>query len=300
MCRARPLGLTPQRGFPYYPVMQFFILALISFGVAVLGTVIGAGGGFLLMPILIFLYPGASAETVTFISLFAVLANAASATVSYGRMRRIDLRSGLLFGACTVPLAVAGRLALKGVSRAHFEPVFGGLLILVAALLFRTVLRKDKLAKGVESKPPRKRKVRRTRRAFVDASGIEHHYAFHLPLGLGFSGLVGFVSSFFGIGGGIIHVPFMTQALKFPVHVATATSILVLLMSALTGVATHLVTVRAGDGLYLGLVAGLGALVGGQFGARLSKKVSGKRILLLLAGALMLVGWRLLLRFLMG
>ena len=39
---------------------------------------------------------------------------------------------------------------------------------------------------------------------------------------------MGFVSSFLGIGGGIIHVPLMVAALGFPVHVATATSDFVL------------------------------------------------------------------------
>ncbi len=257
---------------------------------------IGSGGGFLFMPILLFLYRAESPETLTFISLFAVMVGAISATVRYGWMRRIDFRSGLAFGAATIPLAVVGRLVLRLVTRERFAPVFGLLLIVVGGLLFRRVLRREKSAKSTQAEP----KPNWTRRSFVDAMGVEHGYAFSMPAGLGFSSLIGFLGSFFGIGGGIIHVPVMTQVLRFPVHIATATSILVLAVSSTTGVVTHLILVGPGGALELAMAAAVGALLGAQVGVGLSKKVSGRRILMILAAALLLVGWRLLVAAIFG
>ena len=46
---------------------------------------------------------------------------------------------------------------------------------------------------------------------------------------------VGFLASILGIGGGIVHVPFMVYVLNFPVHVAIATSTCILAVSSLAG-----------------------------------------------------------------
>ena len=270
--------------------MEIVLLPVISFVVATLGSLIGAGGGFLLMPVLIFLYRGADPEKLTFISLFAVLVNAAVALFSYARARRVDFRSGLLFGLCTVPAAVVGAVVVRYVKMGQFSPLFGLFLIAVAVALFRRILRRKETASPVARAP----EAGLTQRVLTDASGHEYRYAFSMPLGLGLSPLVGFMSSFFGIGGGIIHVPIMTQLLRFPTHVATATSILVLAMSSLTGVVTHVVAGRGISNMRLALLAGAGALFGAHLGARISYRVSGRGILTLLACALFVAGGRLI------
>jgi len=65
---------------------DYLWLLPLGFAVGAFGTVIGAGGGFLLAPILLMLYPEASPETITSISLAAVCANATSGSVAYARM----------------------------------------------------------------------------------------------------------------------------------------------------------------------------------------------------------------------
>ncbi|MBP1740486.1 MAG: putative permease [Deltaproteobacteria bacterium] len=82
----------------------------LGFGVGAYGTLIGAGGGFVLMPLLLILYPKESPEILTSISLAVVFFNALSGSEAYGLMRRIDYRSGLMFAAATVPGAVVGAM----------------------------------------------------------------------------------------------------------------------------------------------------------------------------------------------
>ena len=89
------------------------------------GTLIGAGGGFVLVPALLFIYPGEAPETVTSISLAVGFFNALSGTLAYARSNRIHFKSGLVFAAATVPGAVAGALATTGMSRERFNLVFG-------------------------------------------------------------------------------------------------------------------------------------------------------------------------------
>src|SRR5579862_8613322 len=137
--------------------------------------------------------------------------------------------------------------------------------------------------------------LRRTSvRSGADAAGHRYTYAFNLPLGIGLSAVVGFVSSFLGIGGGIIHVPVMTQLLGFPVHIATGTSHAVLVVMAGTGTAVHAIEGVFDPVVRRTLVLGAGVVVGAQVGARLSARTGGPRIVRLLGIGLLVVAIRLL------
>lgn len=87
--------------------MNYGWLLLLGLFVGAYGTLIGAGGGFVLVPILL-LYPDESPEIITSISPAVVFFNAASGSAAYARMGRIDYRAAAVFAAATVPGAVAG------------------------------------------------------------------------------------------------------------------------------------------------------------------------------------------------
>jgi uncharacterized protein len=264
---------------------QWWFLLLLGLAVGTFGTLIGAGGGFVLVPILLLLMPKTDPAQITAISLAVVFCNATSGSLAYLKMGRVDLKSAMWFALATLPGAVIGAITTKLIPRLQFNIVFGVLLVLVSIYLV------FKPAPKSEKKEP---SARHTNRAFVDAEGTEHEYSFSMALGLGLSVIVGFLSSLLGIGGGIIHVPILNRTLNFPVHIATATSHAILSIMALAGSLVHL---REGtlDG-HLGMVGllGFGAIVGAQIGARLSTKLKGSGIIQALAVALGLVGIRLL------
>ena len=66
----------------FNPADYFWLIGL-GLGVGLYGTLIGAGGGFVLMPVLLLLYPEMKPENLTAISLAVVFFNAASGTESY-------------------------------------------------------------------------------------------------------------------------------------------------------------------------------------------------------------------------
>ena len=261
------------------------LLTIIGFAVGCYGTLIGAGGGFVLVPVLLLLYPRETPEQLTAVSLAAVFANAASGTVAYLRARRVDLRTAGLFSLATLPGAVAGALVVRLLSRGSFDVLFGAVLTLLSVALLLNPdqrLNLDRVFPAAE------------RRDFSDAGGETYSYSFNLWLGLAASVVVGFLSSLLGIGGGIIHVPFMAQVLGFPVHVATATSHAVLAVMAGAGTITHLVQgAFNGTGWRTPFLA-VGIVAGAQVGARLSNRVKSIWLLRLLAMALLVVGLRLL------
>jgi uncharacterized protein len=253
----------------------------VGFAIGAFGTLIGAGGGFILMPLLLLVYPAQRPDVLTAVSLAVVCLNASSGSISYARMRLIDYRSGLLFAAAGIPGAVAGAWITDFIDRRLFDGVFGALLIAVASFLFlqaREVARAKRAGSLDEPHPlPHK-----------------HRQRYYLTLGTVLSFFVGFLSSLLGIGGGIIHVPVMSRVLGFPVHVATATSHFVLAVLALTGSLVHLFGGHLEGGLDRIAPLAMGVVLGAQFGAFLSHRVHGKWIIRGLALALAFVGVRIL------
>ena len=105
---------------------------------------------------------------------------------------------------------------------------------------------------------------------------------------------MGYASSFLGIGGGIIHVPALVYLLNFPVHVATATSHLILSIMAFTGTLVHILTGTFPYGVHHMISLSIGVVLGAQIGAHLSQFIKGNWIIRSLAMALGLVGIRIL------
>ena len=268
-------------------VLIYAGLVLLGLVVGGYGTMIGAGGGFVLVPILLLLYPSASPDFITSISLAVVFFNAGSGTAAYLRQQRVDLQAANMFAAATIPGAIAGAFVIGYIPRGVFDVVFAVLLLAIAAFL---LLRPS----------PTRRVVQRTHRrgevvrVHTDREGVMYSYSYNIWAGVGTSTGVGFLSSLLGIGGGVIHVPIMVRVLRFPAHIATATSHYVLMVSALAGTLVHVSTGQLSGGYTITAALALGVLAGAQVGAALSNRVHGELLIRLLGGALALTSLRLL------
>jgi len=267
-------------------VQALVLLALLGVAVGAFGTLVGAGGGFILTPVLLVLYPTASATTITSISLVVVFFNALSGSIAYARQRRIDYRSGVAFAVATIPGSVAGVLVVGIAPRRLFDALTGALLAAVAVLLIR----------GRRASEHPRASMRGSRRMLTDREGKTYGYTVNVRSGVLFSVAVGFVSSFLGIGGGILHVPIMVTALGFPVHIATATSHFVLANMAAVGSITHIATgaFSHGVGVRRALALSVGVVGGAQLGAWFSQRIRGPVIQRMLAVALVALALRLL------
>ena len=102
------------------------LLVLIGVAVGAFGTIVGSGGGFILTPLLLHLYPYDRPATITAISLTAVFFNAASGSAAYAHQRSVG---GAQLGA---------RLSLRASGRA-VEALLGLALLLAARLVASAV-----------------------------------------------------------------------------------------------------------------------------------------------------------------
>ena len=265
-------------------MVYYFSLIALGILIGTYGTLIGAGGGFVLVPALLLLYPDESPEIIASISLAVVFFNALSGSLAYARMRRIDYRSGLIFASATIPGAILGAFSTAYIPRRFFEALLG--ILMIAASVFLFLYRRKKLK---ENKPNG-----HLVRNLVEKDGTAYTYSYNPIIGVGLSGVIGYLSSFLGIGGGIIHVPVLASILNFPVHVATATSHFVLAIMALTGTIVHIMTGAFSHGIRRTTALAIGVLIGAQVGAILSNRVKSEWIIKGLAIALSFVGVRIL------
>jgi uncharacterized membrane protein YfcA len=278
-----------------FPINYFWLLPL-GLLIGAFGTLIGAGGGFILVPILLLIYPNENTELITSMSLAVVFFNALSGSWAYSRMKRIDYKSGIIFAIATIPGAIVGAVSTAYLPRQIFD-IFFGVIMLIAGIFLWLSATDDHLPliKPAPRVSDEYDSSRLTVRDFVDADGVQHHYAFNPFVGIVLSIFVGFLSSLLGVGGGFIHVPALTRLLNFPVHVATATSHFVLAVMALTGTLVHVANGVFAHGIHRTAILAVGVILGAQAGAHLSNRVGGMLIIRGLAVALVFVGIRLIL-----
>lgn len=269
---------------------NIYLLIGIGFIIGTIGTLIGAGGGFILVPLLIIIHPGFSPETITAISMAVVACNAISGSVAYMSVKRVDYKAGFIFALCTIPGSILGVLTTKIIPRDIFDIVFGVVLFALAVFLFIKGGTQTSVNKPVSDHKGW------VQVHLTDKWNEKYDYAYDMRKGTILSIFVGYFSPLLGIGGGIIHVPAMVEWLRFPVHIATATSHFILAIMATVSVIVHIYSGSYDDPLILKMTIGLviGVIPGAQLGAYLSRKIQGKMIIKALALSLGIVGLRIL------
>ncbi len=268
--------------------MEHYVwLIPVGFIIGTYGTLVGAGGGFLVVPLLLVLYQDENPEIITSISLAVIAFNALSGSVAYARMSRINYKAGILFSIAAIPGAVLGALSTALISRLAFDVLFGLLIIVAAVYLLLHPMNVQNTSRGNSLQFHPQNPIE------ADHSSKKHLYK--LAAGIVLSFFVGYLSSLLGIGGGIIHVPVLVRLLDFPVHIATATSHFILAIMALTGTIVHIITGTFYHGVHRTIALSIGVICGAQVGALLSNRLSGAWIIRGLAVALGGVGLRLLL-----
>lgn len=265
--------------------MVLLFYTAVGLVAAVFGSLVGLGGGIIIVPALVYLGPlfvGKEIPVAIAVgtSLAVLIFTALSSTLAFIKQRSVDFRSALLFFLTSGPGSLLGAYITQFVDARSFQLYFGFFMLLMAALL---------IAKGYLKPLKLRWSITRT---YTDASGTTHTYGYSLIPALAIGLIVGFISGLFGIGGGSLFVPAMVLLFGYPPHVATATSMFVIFLSAIAGTAMHL---RLGE-VDLWMVLGLApsALIGGWLGARIAGKLSGNRLLWVLRITFVIVALRMI------
>lgn len=267
--------------------MEWIVLVLIGLAASSLGSLIGLGGGIIVVPSLLYLgtLPGfdhITPQVAVGTSLFTMIFTGLSSTLSYMKHKTIDYKSGFIFLIGSGPGSILGAWVTEKLNLHSFSIFFGLFIIFVSIVLTL----KNKL------KPIPYRKDRGIIRTFTDNSGKMFEYGFSPAIGIIISFFVGFLSGIFGVGGGSLMVPAMILIFFFPPHVAVATSMFMIFPSSVLSSITH-ITLGNVHWLYaLALIPG--AWIGAKVGVYLNTKLKSKTIVLILRTILIVVGLRLI------
>ena len=123
-----------------------WLLTIIGFAIGCYGTIVGIGGGPLILPILVFFY-GWENEILVATSLFMVLLNAASGCAGYAMQKRIDYKGGIQFTLAAMPGAFISSYIHHLVNLTFFNIIFGIFLIFLAGYTIFSIGRMDKTVK---------------------------------------------------------------------------------------------------------------------------------------------------------
>ena len=254
------------------------LLAIGGFS-GVLGTTVGLGGGFIAVPLLRLAFgtlPAAAAGA----SLVMVVANAVSGSIAYTRQKRADFLTAVLVGIGGLPGSIAGALLVRHASPSSFDALYGALLVVFFGYILRRRTRPN--ATRVATFAGMRE------RTLVDAYGERFTFGFHPPAAIAIGIVLGFMSSFFGIGGGVIFFAAFISVFGMPAHIISATSTLAILLTSPAGVAAH--ALQGDIDWQVAAPLAFGGTLGGQIGPRIARRLSSRALVTTLAFAIFLAG----------
>jgi len=244
--------------------ISIFLLSAI-FGVSLVLTMVGLGGGLVFSPLFVIL--GFAKTDAASASLFLNLIAAASAAYTYARKKMVDF-------SLAVPLIVSSALAAPVGSYFNVRIDTQPFLMILAIVLA--------LAGGRMLMPPPKESVAGT----LGTSG-------KIISGILIGGIIGMVGGLLGIGGGVFIVPLLIYVVKTPTKIAAASSTFIVCFSSLTGFLGY-ASMATIDWRFV-LPAAVACFVGGQIGSRLmSAGMKGRSIRVIFSVILFLLCAKLL------
>jgi uncharacterized membrane protein YfcA len=269
--------------------LRFVELGGVAAGAAILGSMLGLGGGVFLVPILT-LFFGVDQKLAIGASAVAVVTNSIVGSSVHLRSGFTNLRLAMLLQVTTAAGATAGALIGVTADPRYVYAVFG--VVLVYAALSMMLRREAQAAEEVPGGPD----SWRLGAAFRDPAigRVVGYVPRRIGAGLGVSVGAGVISGMLGVGGGVVMVPAMNLAMRVPVKAAVGTSAF---MIGITSVATAFVFYSRGkiDPIIV-VPAIVGVFVGGQLGSRLTRRIRARRLAALFATILLYLGLSLLLR----
>jgi hypothetical protein len=273
-------------------LLEFTVLVfLICIVAGVVGSLLGLGGGVVVVPALTLLF-GVPIRLAIGASIISIIATSSGAAVAYVRDGLANLRVGMFLEIGTTVGAITGAYIAGVVDARVLFVVFGLVLSLSALQMFR----RRHAVVGTDVPPDRWADRLRLHDAFYDEAtdSVVPYRVTHTRIGLSLMYVAGAVSGMLGVGSGSLKVPSMDLAMHLPMKVSTATSNFMIGVTAAASAGVYFVR---GDiqPLIAGPVA-LGILVGATAGARLLPRIQSSSVRVLFVVVLLAVAVQMLLK----
>ncbi|EPY02281.1 sulfite exporter TauE/SafE family protein [Magnetospirillum fulvum] len=286
----------------YLPIAEMsvnvFVILAVGGGIGFLSGLFGAGGGFLLTPLLIFL--GVPPAVAVGTGTNQIVASSVSGALAQWRRGNVDLRMGLILILGGLVGSGLGVMLFHWLRRlGHIDLVISGSYVvllggiggLMVTESVRALLRR-RAGGGAEPM------ARRHARGWIDRLPLKVRFrrsqlyiSALLPALVGIA--VGMISAIMGVGGGFVLVPAMIYLLGMPTAVVMGTSLFQIVFVTANATFLH-ATINHTVDVVLALVLVLGGAIGAQFGVRVGARLKGEHLRALLGLLVLAVAVKLL------
>lgn len=247
--------------------MQIVFLILTGFSAGIVGSLLGLGGGIIMVPALTLIFGLPITEAVG-TSLLGVVAVSTGAAIDFLKSGRADLRLGLTLETITAAGALTGGLISGIISQRIVYILFSIVLVYGAVNMAR----------------PRKE----------SNNDEEAVYPRNKGLGMGISYFAGNISALLGVGGGVIKVPVLNLVMGVPIKIATATSSYMVGVTAASGAIIYLsrgdVDFNKAAAIIIGIFAG------SRLGASISYRINALALRLLFVAVMIFTAYKMIAR----
>lgn len=255
----------------------------------VFGSLLGLGGGILIVPLLTLGF-GLPLREAVGVSLISVIMTSGASAAVFLERDVANLRLGMLLELFTAMGAVIGGAVAFLIDERYLAALFATLLVYVAWTMLRSAARPAAATAAVASPepvgevdvvaglgdvvvPPGQAEPNSTAPSsgFVERLSRPGYRVRRLRLGAAIGVVAGVLSALLGIGGGIVKVPTMHLLMGVPLRVATATSNLMIGITASTSAIVYLV--RGGIDPYVAGPTAVGVFLGAALGSRTAHRI---------------------------
>jgi uncharacterized membrane protein YfcA len=262
----------------------------------VFGSLLGLGGGILIVPLLTIGF-GLDLREAVGVSLVCVIMTSSAAAGVYLERHVTNLRLGMTLELFTAIGALVGGLVAFLLDERLLSLLFAGLLVYVAATMARTRATTQEPASDEGLTVPRtfseSAAAPRAQALLAGMSG-ESYDVRNLGRGIVGSAGAGVASALLGIGGGIIKVPLMHLTMGVPLRVATATSNFMIGITAAAGAVIYLL--RGEIDPYVAGPTAIGVFIGASIGSRVAGRIDLRLLRWLFVVVLVVTAIQMLLR----
>ncbi len=260
------------------------LLAASGLAAGFFGSLLGLGGGILIVPLLNLAF-GYPLTTAVGVSLICVIATSTGAAAHNVRTGRADVRLGLMLEGGTVVGAVVGGILAGLVPERLLAGLFALLMFYTAVSMGRGALRPAAMADH---------HLIRVDPSAPDGPDAPAYRSHRRPLALGGAFFAGNVSGLLGVGGGVIKVPLVHLLMGAPLYIAVATSNFIIGVTAAAGAYAYLFRGDVDPGVAGPVVLGVAA--GAFLGARAGHRVRARWLAILFLLVVLYVGVQMTLR----
>jgi uncharacterized protein len=260
------------------------ILLAGGFAAGLFGSLLGLGGGILIVPLLTLGF-GVPLRGAVAVSLVSVIVTSSAGAGVYLQRHVANLRLGMVLELFTATGALIGGLVAFLLPVQALEGLFALLMAWVAVSMARrrdpprSAARVAAVADGDGARLPDPAEVADLAdpspddapATFLDRLGGDGYRIHHLPVGMAGSIGAGVISALLGVGGGIIKVPLMHLVLGVPLRVATATSNMMIGVTATSSAVIYLL--RDEIDPFVAGPTSLGVFLGASVGSRVAHRI---------------------------